>query len=72
MISEAALCLIFPPNSDKNCPEAARAALPFLAREGGGIFTPMTAFGDVLIKRLEATGKFQFSSSVIGRNSKED
>jgi hypothetical protein len=72
MISEAALSLIFPPNSDENCPEAARAALPFLARKTGGIFTPMTAFGDVLIKRLEASGRFQFSSNVIERDLKED
>lgn len=72
MISEAALSLIFPPDSDKNSPEAARAALPLMARESGGILTPMTAFGDVLIKRLEASGRFDFSSSVIGRDLKED
>lgn len=65
MISESALSLIFPPDSDKSSPEAARVALPLLARRGGGIFTPMTAFGDVLIKRLEATGRFEFSSNVV-------
>lgn len=74
MVSECALSLIIPPNSSSRSPEAARAALPLLARRGGGILTPMTAFGDVLIRRLEGTGHFEFSSSVIegGDTKKRD
>jgi hypothetical protein len=64
MISESALSLVVPFGSNKSAPEAARAALPILARRGGGILTPMTAFGDVLIQRLEATERFEFSSSI--------
>ncbi|KAF9445482.1 hypothetical protein P691DRAFT_777529 [Macrolepiota fuliginosa MF-IS2] len=71
MISESALSLIFPPGSNINSPEAARAALPHLARRGGGILTPMTAFGDVLIRRLEGSGRFEFSSSVIEGDAKK-
>ena len=29
------------------------------------MLTSMTAFGDVLIKRLEETGRFEFSSCVV-------
>lgn len=57
-------------DSKKSSPEAARAALPLLARRGG-ILTPMTAFGDVLIKRLEATGRFEFSSSIVTEDDKQ-
>jgi hypothetical protein len=68
MIAESALCFLLPlvsesknmkPNKDN------LHALPSLAREGG-ILTPMTAFGDVLLQRLEETGRFEFSSSIIG------
>jgi short subunit dehydrogenase-like uncharacterized protein len=72
MISESALSLILPQGSIQSSPEAARAALPQLARRGGGIFTPMTAFGDVLIQRLEATGQFEISSSVVAEDDKRD
>ncbi|KAJ3573696.1 hypothetical protein NP233_g2261 [Leucocoprinus birnbaumii] len=72
MISECALCLILPADSKTSAPEAARASLPPLARRGGGVFTPMTAFGDVLIKRLEKTRRFEFSSSVIGEDDKRE
>ena len=65
MISESALSLVMPLGSKTSSPEAARKALPTLSRRGGGIFTPVTAFGDVLVKRLEATGRFEFTSSVI-------
>ncbi|TFK63996.1 hypothetical protein BDN72DRAFT_901918 [Pluteus cervinus] len=40
----------------------ARRKLPVLAREGGGVFTPATAFGSVLVERLRATGRFEFES----------
>ncbi|KAF5363351.1 hypothetical protein D9756_000263 [Leucocoprinus leucothites] len=72
MISESALCLVLPADSKESAPETARAALPLLARRGGGILTPMTAFGDVLIKRLEATGRFEFSSSIVAEDDKQD
>lgn len=35
--------------------------LPPLAK-GGGFLTPATAFGPILVERLEATGYFTFSS----------
>ncbi len=73
MVSECALSLVIPPNSNSSSPEAARAALPLLAHRGG-VLTPMTAFGDVLIRRLEGTKHFEFSSSVVekGDTKKRD
>lgn len=53
MISECALALALE-----------RSALPWRAQEGG-VLTPATAFGDVLVRRLEATGVFQFESGVV-------
>lgn len=53
MISESALLLL---SVEK---------LPPLARRGG-ILTPMTAFGDALIERLQSTGRFEFDSNVVG------
>ncbi|KZT27107.1 hypothetical protein NEOLEDRAFT_1155173 [Neolentinus lepideus HHB14362 ss-1] len=38
--------------------------LPPLAQQGG-ILTPMSGMGDVLIERMIATGKFEFGSEVI-------
>ncbi|KZT69673.1 hypothetical protein DAEQUDRAFT_726308 [Daedalea quercina L-15889] len=38
--------------------------LPRMAKEGG-MLTPATAFGDVLVKRLEASGAFTFESDVF-------
>ncbi|PPQ99762.1 hypothetical protein CVT24_009665 [Panaeolus cyanescens] len=75
MIAESALCFILPPVSEaQNLKPAGQNnmvhALPPLARQGG-ILTPMVAFGDTLIKRLEDTGKFTFSSSIVGQ-SKSD
>jgi len=70
MISEAALSLILPPPSQSATIKGGPGqnsnlhALGPLARQGG-ILTAMTAFGDVLIQRLEETGSFQFSSSVV-------
>ena len=69
MIAESALCFLLPLVSEsKNVIHDRRKdnllALPPLARKGG-ILTPMTAFGDVLLQRLEETGRFEFSSSII-------
>ena len=53
MISECALALALE-----------REALPWRAQEGG-VLTPATAFGDVLVRRLEATGVFRFESEIV-------
>jgi short subunit dehydrogenase-like uncharacterized protein len=41
-----------------------REALPPLGR-AGGVLTPASALGNVLVRRLEATGRFEFASEVI-------
>lgn len=50
MLSEAALAIVLSYNS-----------LPELAKRGG-VLTPMSACGDVLISRLEQSGRFEFES----------
>lgn len=61
MISESALALLL--NQDQ---------LPLLGRKGG-VLTPMTALGDVLIHRLKQSGRFDFVSEVVdGRGSVEE
>ncbi|KAF9050022.1 saccharopine dehydrogenase [Panaeolus papilionaceus] len=75
MISESALSFILPPPSEsKDLKPPGQNnnihALPSFARQGG-ILTPMTAFGDVLIKRLEESQRFSFSSSFIGHSKKD-
>ncbi|KAL5512461.1 hypothetical protein ACEPAG_3114 [Sanghuangporus baumii] len=52
MASEVALALLTP-----------QEKLPSLARRGG-VLTPMTALGPLLIKRLSASDKFEFESHV--------
>jgi short subunit dehydrogenase-like uncharacterized protein len=69
MISESALCFLLPlvSESSKSVTTSENNnihVLPGHAQEGG-ILTPMTAFGDVLIQRLEETGRFEFSSSIL-------
>ncbi|KAF9478098.1 saccharopine dehydrogenase [Pholiota conissans] len=68
MISESALCFLLPPVSAGTSPSLTPKdnvhALPALGRQGG-VLTTMTAFGDELIRRLEETGRFEFSSSVV-------
>ncbi|KAI0316430.1 NAD-P-binding protein [Amylostereum chailletii] len=51
-LAESALCLLNP------------ASLPGLA-QNGGILTPMSAFGDVLIERLEQRGLVSIESAII-------
>ena len=58
MISESALALVL--NIEK---------LPALGRKGG-VLTPMSALGDVLIERLKETGRFQFTSEVVEAGGK--
>lgn len=54
MVVECALALLFD-----------SASLPPLTH-GGGFLTPASAFGDVLVKRLERTGRMKFESKVLG------
>ncbi|KAJ7799990.1 Saccharopine dehydrogenase-domain-containing protein [Mycena olivaceomarginata] len=54
LISEAALSLALTP----------RDALPAIGRRGG-VLTPSTALGDVLVDRLAASGRVTFESSVV-------
>ncbi|KAJ7122643.1 Saccharopine dehydrogenase-domain-containing protein [Mycena crocata] len=54
MISEAALSLAL----------AGPEALPVLGRRGG-VLTPVTAFGDVYVERLAASGRITFESKVV-------
>lgn len=73
MISESALCMLLPPVSsgqNGNTEKGNVHALPALAR-GGGVLTPMTAFGDELIQRLQESGRFEFSSSVVGDSAEK-
>lgn len=70
MISESALSLILPQPLEKSAPQEVKAsAFPRLTYRRGGILTPMTAFGDILIKRLEVTGRFEFSSSTVAKDN---
>ncbi|KAL5482989.1 hypothetical protein ACEPAI_8218 [Sanghuangporus weigelae] len=52
MASEVALSLL-----------TAQEELPLLARKGG-VLTPMTALGPILLKRLSASGRFEIESGV--------
>jgi short subunit dehydrogenase-like uncharacterized protein len=60
MVSEAALSI-----------HLDGASLPELGKKGG-VLTPMSALGDVLVRRLEGTGKFKFESGIlVGGESKK-
>ena len=52
MASEGALCLLSPEK------------LPPLGR-AGGVLTPMSALGDVLLRRLAASGRVEIESEVL-------
>ncbi|KAI0697401.1 Saccharopine dehydrogenase-domain-containing protein [Cerioporus squamosus] len=56
MISEAALGLAL---DDASLPASARL---------GGVLTPSTGLGGVLVSRLEATGRIQFESEIVRAN----
>jgi hypothetical protein len=74
MVSECALSLLLPPPSKTAsslagfAPTSLPAGLPALARKGG-VLTPATAFGDVLVTRLEETGRFEIESRVVDASS---
>ncbi|KAI0645103.1 Saccharopine dehydrogenase-domain-containing protein [Trametes meyenii] len=53
MISECALGLLLDD-----------ASLPFTARPGG-VLTPATALGEVIVRRLEATGQMRFETEIV-------
>ena len=53
MISEAALALLLDHSS-----------LPHWVQDGG-VLTPSTALGDVLVERLEKSGRMEFKSEVV-------
>lgn len=64
MISESALSILLPPRGAPRINKKDNMANLTPLAHKGGILTPMSAFGDQLIKRLEDTGKFTFSSEV--------
>ena len=53
MIAESALTLLL-----------SQSELPDWVHEGG-VLTPASALGDVLVKRLEASGQISFESEVV-------
>ncbi|KAI9067474.1 hypothetical protein FKP32DRAFT_264745 [Trametes sanguinea] len=55
MAGESALCLLLDEES-----------LPIMARRGG-VLTPATAFGRVIVRRLQETGRMRFDSEIIGQ-----
>jgi short subunit dehydrogenase-like uncharacterized protein len=62
MIAESALSLVLD-----------FKALPYRVVGGGGILTPMSALGDVLIRRLRDYAEFTFESEVVPQaESKKD
>ncbi|KAG5653801.1 hypothetical protein H0H81_010471 [Sphagnurus paluster] len=71
MLAESALCLVLPPMSSNALhrpSDALPRGLPALAVKGG-VLTPMTAFGSVLVTRLLDTGRFSLESSVVGEGA---
>ena len=53
MIAESALSIAL-----------AYSKLPAVAKKGG-VLTPASALGDILVKRFEATGRISFRSEVV-------
>ncbi|KAF8718970.1 hypothetical protein AX14_011616 [Amanita brunnescens Koide BX004] len=73
MVSECALALLLPlvssDSTETTATYSAISTFPPLAQKGG-VLTPVTAFGDLLVQRLQDTGVFEFSSSVLGEKQK--
>ncbi|KAH7906635.1 Saccharopine dehydrogenase-domain-containing protein [Hygrophoropsis aurantiaca] len=53
MVAESALCIIL---NGRDLPPIAKA---------GGVLTPMSAFGDVLVERLKACGRIEVHSEIL-------
>ncbi|KAG6847861.1 hypothetical protein H0H93_005463 [Arthromyces matolae] len=71
MVSESALSLLLPPTSQAGSSSKTSSlpdGLPALARKGG-VLTPMTAFGEVLITRLVDSGRFTFESHIVDQRA---
>ena len=64
MISESALSILLPSKGASRVSKKDNITNLTPLAQKGGILTPMSAFGDQLIERLEDTGKFTFSSEV--------
>jgi len=56
MLAESALSLVLPPPKGTELPPMAKV---------GGVLTPSTAFGNVLIERLQQAGKVQWESKLV-------
>ncbi|AAW44773.1 conserved hypothetical protein [Cryptococcus deneoformans JEC21] len=63
LLAESALALVLPAPKGTSRPPLAKA---------GGLLTPATAMGDVLIERLRKSGKFQITSEVLSEEKKKD
>lgn len=59
MVSESALALVHD-----------REHLPPMGKRGG-VLTPVTAFGDVLVQRLNACGRIKIENEILSVNPKE-
>jgi len=56
MLAESALCLVLPPPKGTELPHLAKV---------GGVLTASTAFGSVIIERLQQAGKVQWESKLV-------
>ena len=66
MISECALSILIPSSGSfsEEFKTKINPSLPPLAHNGG-LLTPSTALGDVLVQRLLKTGKFSVETEVV-------
>ena len=70
ILSECALSILVPSNSKSTYPSPSNPnpkinpSLPPLAHSGG-LLTPSTALGDVLVERLVKTGRFVVETEVL-------
>ena len=63
MLAESALSLILPPPKGTSLPRLGKV---------GGVLTPSTAMGMVLVERLRKSGKFVIHTEVLkGRSERE-
>ncbi|OXG15298.1 saccharopine dehydrogenase [Cryptococcus neoformans Tu401-1] len=62
LLAESALALVLPAPKGTSRPPLAKT---------GGLLTPATAMGDVLVERLRKSGKFQITSEVLSEEKKD-